>query len=65
MSTPIPLHQLKTQTHLPAHEHAARRRRLEATALQEIPGSRPPRQPRPPLHKGRKTFDTRILSTPL
>ena len=48
---------------LPAHEHAARKRREGALALPGIPGPNPPRQPKPPAHKGRKTFDTRILST--
>ena len=63
MSTPIRLQQPHIQTQLPAHEQLARRKRAEAAALPGIPGTRSPRQPRPAVPRGRKTFDTRILST--
>ena len=65
MSAPIKIHNAlpsHTLVPLPAHEHAARRRRAEAAGLPGIPGiprGRSPRQPKPPVGKGRKTVETR------
>ena len=60
--TPIKIHKPTPSTHLPGHERAAAAKRRQNTALPAILGTRPPRQPKPKPHTGRKTYDTRIDS---
>ena len=62
--SPIKLVTPRVSVHLPAHEHAARRRRERTAALPGIPGSRPPSTPKPPVQKGRKTIETRNPALP-
>ena len=52
----ITIHKPKPSTHLPTHERAAAAKRRHNANLPAIPGTRPPRQPRPKPHTGRKTF---------
>lgn len=56
MRNQIEMHHSATQTHLPAHEEAARRQRAGILGL-----PMPPERPQHPAHQpgGRKTTDTR------
>lgn len=63
MRVTVKIHQPIPSTHLPAHEHAARRRRVKTERPVASAGSHPRRQPTPPAPLNQETATRKSAET--